>query len=736
MRKTMLLSCALGLIANVALGSDQAGGLVRYFFKERQTLTFDSSQIAIFRTASKPEALRQISTLDWTNQKVQSIAGWTTVGVTEEARNPDGIRLNVQAIAATAEAEFVSPVFVGSDGGPVIITPDILVQFKPHVQASDVLVALTVTSGGTVVENGFGKMINAYRVRPATRNGFDVLDAANRLAVRDDVIFAEPDFMFSGRNELIPNDTFFTSEWGVHNTGQSGGLVDFDMDGPEAWDVELGDPAIIVVVIDNGVQQNHPDINQVPGNDVTSDPSNSGDPVNACDNHGTPVAGCISAVINNGIGVAGIAPACMSASVRTFISNLSCDGSWSSNASWTVNALTWAQSIGARVTNNSNYYGFTSAAINTKYSDTKNAGIVHFASAGNDSSPTISYPSSLPTVNSIAATRRNGIRASFSNWGNGLDFSAPGESIITTDRTGGSGYVGGDYANVNGTSFASPYSAGVAALILSINPSMTALEVEERLQQTCRDMGAAGYDTDFGWGMVNARDALQNPCDGILAATAESGGVAKVRYLSVNNPNSGAATAIRVRLMSLMHPNPPNVPQFPAPDYSSYDGQSRWVGPVTDCQETELPLTTFKCAALQCDPFYTDWGGALAGGVLHVTGRDVVPSSSYDVDVIFEGCDIGIAANYSPILTLLTARWGDVNAPFQAPSPAGLNQPNIADCAKIIDKFKGITGALSVSQTDLQPSLPDNIPNISDVASSIDAFKGLAYPFSGPFPCP
>ena len=236
-------------------------------------------------------------------------------------------------------------------------------------------------------------------------------------------------------------------------------------------------------------------------------------------------------MINNSLGTVGIAPGCRSASARTFISSLACDGSWSSSSSWTVNSLAWAQSIGARVSNNSNIYGFQSSAIAQKYASTRAAGIVHFACAGNSSSSTIAYPASLPDVNAVAALDRNGNLASFSNFGTGLDFSAPGAAIYTTDRTGSAGWVSDDYVTADGTSFASPYAAGVAALILSVNPSLNATNVEQIMQQSSVDRGAAGYDTTYGWGFVNAYNA-------VLAA------MAKTLTVASSNPNSGVAITV------------------------------------------------------------------------------------------------------------------------------------------------------------------------------------------------
>lgn len=512
------LRCASAAVVTLLLfvepsrADGAAPPLERYYFKQRLSLQPDTARSAVFvRDAASREVALELAALG-SDVTPFAIEGWflVTSGEIHEA-----VHEVLDSVVESDVRAFTSPVFLGDDGGPVAVAPEILVGFEGSVTGQDAERILeTVVPGGTILERDWAMMPGCYRVGVDTHDGLDVLRAANALAILPQVRFAEPDWIFTGHSCLIPNDPLFASLWGLHNTGQAGGTVDRDMDIPEAWDITTGSPSILVAIIDTGVQQNHPDINQVSGFDATGQ-AGGGGPVNSCDNHGTAVAGCVSATINNSIGVVGAAPGARSASARTFISNAACDGSWSSSASWTVDSLAWAQSIGCRVTNNSNYYGFTSAAIEQKYSDTRAAGIVHFAAAGNFSSSTISYPSSIPSVNAVAALDRNGNRAGFSNFGVGLDFSAPGVSIVSTDRTGTSGYVSGDYATVSGTSFASPYSAGVAALVLSVQPLLTAPNVESILQSTCVDLGAPGYDTGFGWGFVNAQAAVaaaQNFC--------------------------------------------------------------------------------------------------------------------------------------------------------------------------------------------------------------------------------
>jgi subtilisin family serine protease len=335
--------------------------------------------------------------------------------------------------------------------------------------------------------------------------------AVAALKENSEIEFIEKDQTFTAtRHEVIPNDAGFSQCWGHRNIGQSGGLINFDMNTTNAWSITKGLPSIVIMVFETGVQQDHPDINQITGRDFTTGAVNGvagGGPSSIFDNHGTAVAGCITAIINNSIGTVGVAPDCKVVSAKVGTANTA--GSWQGQTSWTVNAINWAIANGVRVTNNSNDYGTASTAMTNAYTAARNAGIVNFASSGNSGNTTIGYPATASSVNAVGASSRNGQKASFSSYGTKLAFIAPGQSIYTTDRTGTNGYGSGDYTIIDGTSFSSPYAAGVAALILSVNPSLSAAQVESIMQSTCRDIGTAGYDTLTGWGMLDANAAVR-----------------------------------------------------------------------------------------------------------------------------------------------------------------------------------------------------------------------------------
>lgn len=413
------------------------------------------------------------------------------------------------AMMIAAGASYVAPVLIGEDGGPIVPTRDILIGLTGA--RDDVWQAI----GAELAATGLHAQASApwaafelYRLRTGSTRGDDVLELAGRIGAIPGVAFAEPDMVFTGGSLYTPNDPYFSQLWGIRNEGQTGGVPGVDMDGDLAWNISIGDASIVTVVIDTGVDQNHPDLHQLPGIDFIGG-DREGGPVNECDNHGTPVAGCIAGKIDNNRGIVGIAPGTLVISARTFESSMDCNGSWTTMTSATVDALDFAVVSGARVTNNSNWYGFTSSAIAAAYSASREAGVIHFASAGNNAQRSITYPASLPTVIAVGAINKHGNKASFSNYGPGLFLTAPGVEILTTDRRGMPGWSMGDYVSASGTSFASPYAAGVAALVISVNPTLTVAKIERIMAETATDYGDTGWDEFYGWGQVNAHAAVE-----------------------------------------------------------------------------------------------------------------------------------------------------------------------------------------------------------------------------------
>ena len=295
-----------------------------------------------------------------------------------------------------------------------------------------------------------------------------------------------------------PNDPSYPQLWGLNNTGQTGGTPDADIDAPEAWDIQTGDPNLVIGVIDTGVDYNHPDLvgniwtnpGEIPGNGIDDDNNNFIDDVRGWDfankdndpmdvrGHGTHVAGTIAAKGNNSVGVTGVA---WNAKIMP-LKFLNDSGSGStSNA---ILALNYATAKGVKLTNNSWGGGPYSQGLYDAINTAGQQGALFIAGAGNTSKNndiTPFYPASynLSNIISVASTDHNDALSIFNNGGShygltSVDLGAPGSNIYSS-------IPGGNYASYNGTSMASPHVAGAAALVWAQNPSWTAAQVKNRI---------------------------------------------------------------------------------------------------------------------------------------------------------------------------------------------------------------------------------------------------------------
>lgn len=219
---------------------------------------------------------------------------------------------------------------------------------------------------------------------------------------------------------------------------------------------------------------------------------------------------------------------------------------------------------------------------------------------------------------------------------------------------------------------------------------------------------------------------------------ADPSGLSKSRFVSTMIPEANAAagmpTALRVTLTSLHHVDPP-YSGGTATDFSSFEGNVRWVGPPTEYVESSTNPATFHAATLQCTPFYQDWSTV---GLLHITGREIVPSSVYTLENVAISCQGNEAgcAEVSSALELNTNRWADVVAPFSGQTPTV--QPDISDVSALVDKFRSAPGAPLKVQALLVSDVPDMEGDIdfTQISAAVDAFRGLGYPNAGPVACP
>jgi subtilisin family serine protease len=309
-----------------------------------------------------------------------------------------------------------------------------------------------------------------------------------------------------GRNDLMSDngsssspsvdDPYFTYQWGLHNTRQSGGKEDADIDAPEAWGVTTAVTDVMVAVIDTGVDYYHEELDDGRvRTDIDKDYVNDDDDAMDDHSHGTHVAGIIAAETNNGVGIAGVMWQAQILPLKVLNSR----GSGSSDD--VASAIRYAADQGADVINLSLGSRSCSDTIADAVNYAYDRGVVIVAASGNNGS-SIGYPAKHGPVISVGATDHNDHRGYFSNFGDELDVVAPGVSVLSTVPNNG-------YDAFSGTSMASPYVAGVVGLLLSQRADLSNGQVREILRQSADDLGQGGFDPHYGYGRVNAYQALQ-----------------------------------------------------------------------------------------------------------------------------------------------------------------------------------------------------------------------------------
>jgi thermitase len=347
--------------------------------------------------------------------------------------------------------------------------------------------------------NGVGAKVVKVNGDPAA-----VATRLNRSAL---VAYAEPNYVL--RAQATPNDPLFSELYGLHNTGQTGGTSDADIDAPEGWDAAgLGAfPAtggVKIGIVDTGIDQTHPELS---GKVVDCADAVGGVLVDGTcvdDNmHGTHVAGTIAAKASNATGVAGVAFNASLAICRALRSPAG-----TGLTSDVANCINYTHTRGAKVISMSLGGGDSTTLRNAVVNAWKGGaanGSVLVAAAGNDGDSTVNYPAGYAEVVSVAATDHNDARASFSNANSDVEVAAPGVSILST-------IPGGQYAELSGTSMATPHASGVAGVLWQLFPGDTAAGIRGRLTAAVDDRGPAGRDPSFGFGRVNLCKAAGGAC--------------------------------------------------------------------------------------------------------------------------------------------------------------------------------------------------------------------------------
>ncbi|BCX04599.1 MAG: hypothetical protein KatS3mg053_2537 [Candidatus Roseilinea sp.] len=333
---------------------------------------------------------------------------------------------------------------------------------------------------------------------PTTLGSYSATLRVNYTASNYEIQSTALELKGEGINPASATDPLFERQYGLHNTGQTGGTADADIDAPEAWGIFTGITGVMVAVIDTGVYYTHDDLNDGRvRTDIDWDYVNNDNDALDDNGHGTHVAGIIAAETNNGFGTAGVMWQARILPLKV------CNSSGRCNADHIARAIRYAADQGARVINMSLGGGCSSViadAVNYAHFD---KGVAVVAAAGNNGGSVI-FPAKHDPVIAVGATDKYDKIASFSSRGNGLDVMAPGVSIMSTVPKN-------DHDTLSGTSMAAPHVAGVVGLLLAQRPNLTNEQVRDILSGSADDLGSKGKDSMYGYGRVNAFQALQMP---------------------------------------------------------------------------------------------------------------------------------------------------------------------------------------------------------------------------------
>lgn len=424
----------------------------------------------------------------------------------------------------------------GKQSDPIV--QDIIQKMGKHVSDVNTIGGQTFVTL-TYVKNAEGQVVNILKQYETV-----VQTETNYCRIKEE---APNDPLYTGKGAWGQN---FDNQWALKHVGLTA-------EKDSAWGLLGKSPTpVVVAVIDTGLDWNHLDFDwnnlwrnakEIPGNGIDDDKNGYVDDVIGwdffendntpwdLDGHGTITAGIIAAHSNNGVGMAGINPHARLMVLR----GLNSFGN--TRASYIAKAIVYAVDNGARIINLSlggpEVTAIESAAV--AYAESK--GVLIVAAAGNQGQKVDNYGiASHDSVITVAATDRQDKRTAFSNWGKDVDIAAPGLDILSlrarrtdtmrdipdVDYKPGDAYVGADkrYYRAGGTSFAAPIVSGVASLVLSKNPELSAAELRNILLQSARDIETPGKDNLTGYGLVDARAALSVSPDFFILA--EISGVA------------------------------------------------------------------------------------------------------------------------------------------------------------------------------------------------------------------
>ncbi len=405
---------------------------------------------------------------------------------------PSPTRL-LEGLSARGEVAEVLAVFETQDGMRLYADRRVRVRFGDHV--GEARRRDLVAGVGASVHRVVSIQRNTFEVLAATAE--ESLEVARLLGESTDVRWAHPDFIVRASLEFAPNDALFPQQW-HHDV----------LNSRAAWDIGQGAPSTIISILDSGVDVTHPDLaDKIVSPRDTLRQVDSAEPA-ANDAHGTACAGIAAASTDNSEGIAGVCPNCSILPVRLL------DQNGFTRVSAGADGIRWAVDHGARILSNSWGIGPVSTDLGEALDEATAAGVLVLFASGNSGEPIPeNQVAAHPAVNAIGATNQYDLLAAYSNTGPHVVLTAPAAEVVT-DIADRRGYTSGAYyASFAGTSASTPVVAGLAGLVWSANPGLSAAEVLQILRDGADRIGSQSYPDGrndlYGAGRVNAYRAMR-----------------------------------------------------------------------------------------------------------------------------------------------------------------------------------------------------------------------------------
>jgi thermitase len=454
---------------------------------------------------------------------------------------PRGLR-NVLALSAAGSVLFVaaacsdlsptdpaqpsSAVLSGNPEIPEYVAGQVLVRFRPGAARNEI----AQQNRARPKEELLMERVWILEVEEG-----EELEVANNLRMNPNVEFAEPNFIYrvvpcETGDCTLPNDPNFGAKWDLHNTGfitdatgtvvAQTGQQGADIAWLEAKEYLENNGGVsgsaVIAIIDTGIRATHQDLagkviggrNFFPPNCILIFCWGTPVPGNWADDqgHGTHVAGIAAARANNGLGVPGVA---YMDDVKLLAVRVCGTSLGICNAAAITNGIVWAADNGAHVLNLS-LGGAASAATQSALQHAVSRGVLPICASGNDGSGSVSFPAAYPECMAVGSTGWGDTRASYSNFGPQIEVTAPGGDVGLAPHS----YILSShhasntaYAYMAGTSMAAPQAAGLAGL-LRASGITSAAEIRDRMRSTADDLGAPGFDNQYGHGRINVYRAL------------------------------------------------------------------------------------------------------------------------------------------------------------------------------------------------------------------------------------